>query len=205
MSLLSCCWKSSEDRWKQHRIWFSSGVVPAVWGLLCVYSQCRPWAWSLGGLRGTWCSKGRAAPGVGGARAPVRSEIMNVPKLLFIIYTGPSLHLFFTVCLLPYELAGAKYKLYKARGAAVECKIQMSMWWEEEENPAERVVCWEPFLASVGNNVLVAAEWQFLITFPCSITLYVNSCAYISLLASEYFHVGIKSVQSIRPCRVKSW
>lgn len=74
---------------------------------------------------------------------------------MLIIYTGPSLHLFFTVCLLPYELAGAKYKPYKARGAAVECKTKACMWREEEENPEER----EPFLISVGNNVLVAGEW----------------------------------------------
>lgn len=79
---------------------------------------------------------------------------------MVIIYTGPSLHLFFNSLASPYELAGAKYKLYKARGAAVECKIEACVWWEEEEKPEERTAWWEPFLTSAeNNNVLEAGEW----------------------------------------------
>lgn len=49
---------------------------------------------------------------------------MNDAGLVLIIYTGPSLRLVFTVYFLPWELAGAKYKLQKAGGAAAERKMK---------------------------------------------------------------------------------
>lgn len=48
-------------------------------------------------------------------------------KAVLIIHTGPSSHSLSAVGFLPVELAGAKYKLHKARGAAVECETKMSV------------------------------------------------------------------------------
>lgn len=76
----------------------------------------------------------------------VNNGIMNDAGLALIIYTSPSLRLVFTVYFLPWELAGAKYKLQKAGGAAAARKIKAGVRGEGGNSGQEgcigRAACW---------------------------------------------------------------
>lgn len=92
----------------------------------------------------------------------VNSGITNDAGLALIIYTSPSLHLVFTVYFLPWELAGAKYKLQKAGGAAAARKIKAGVRGEGG-NSGQGLCGGEMF---IRRAVLVAGEGWLLAPKP---------------------------------------